>query len=136
VEIGLQGEHHRAEWLLSAELQGTIVRPVMAASVSTRQRQEADSRPGDMPRLPDEARAAVKGCAARQADLACRAAGKARRSDLCLLRDLQGVVHLDAKVPDRRFKFAMAKEQLHGPQVLRASVDQRRLGSPHMPNSA
>ena len=42
---------------------------------------------------------------------------------------LQCVIHLDAKVSDGALKFAVTKQELYGPQVLRTPVDQRRLGS-------
>ena len=59
-----------------------------------------------------------------------QAASPSRQSDLSLLGDFKGVVHLDAKVSHRRLKFGMAKQQLHGAQVFCAPLDQRRLGSP------
>ena len=57
-------------------------------------------------------------------------------SDLCLLGDLQSNIHLDAKVAHCGFKFAMAEQQLHGPQILRPSIDECRLGSPHRVRAA
>ena len=48
------------------------------------------------------------------------------RSDSSLLRDLQGVVHLDAEAVHRGFRFGVARKQLQGTQVLRAPLDQRR----------
>ena len=84
--------------------------PVMAESVNLRQRQEADGRPADMPHVSDEARSAPRACTARQAAFAGRAACTARLSDLSLLGDFQGIVHLNAKVADCRFKFAVAKQ--------------------------
>jgi len=52
----------------------------------------------------------------------------AGRSALGAFGHLQGVIHLDAKVFHGALKLAMAKQELHGPQVLRTPVDQRRLG--------
>ena len=43
---------------------------------------------------------------------------KERRFDLCLLRDLQRIVDLNAEVSDRRFQFRVAKKQLHCAQIL------------------
>lgn len=54
-----------------------------------------------------------------------------RRLDFGLLRDLQRVVYLDPEVSNGAFQLAMAEQELNGPQVLRASVDQCRLGPPH-----
>lgn len=50
----------------------------MAGSVNPLQHLEADGRPADMPRVPDEARFAPQGCTARQAGIAGRAARTAR----------------------------------------------------------
>jgi hypothetical protein len=55
----------------------------------------------------------------------------ARRSDLGLLRDLQGIVDLDAEVPHRRFQLGVPEEQLDGTQVLGSTVDERRLRPAH-----
>ena len=55
----------------------------------------------------------------------------AGRLDFGLLRDFQSIIDLDAKVSDGAFQLGMAKQQLNGPQVLRALVDQGCLGSPH-----
>ena len=51
--------------------------------------------------------------------------------DLRLLRDLERIVDLDPEVPHGAFKFRVAKQQLNGAQILRATVDQRRFGAPH-----
>ena len=45
------------------------------------------------------------------------AAGTTSRSDFCLLRDFQSVIHFNAKVSHRRFKLGMAKQQLDGAQL-------------------
>ena len=43
--------------------------------------------------------------------------------DLGLLRNLQSIIHLDAQIPDGTLQLGMTKQQLNGPQVLRAFVD-------------
>jgi hypothetical protein len=53
------------------------------------------------------------------------------RSDLSLLGDFQRVVHLDTEIAHGRLQLGMTKQQLHRTQVLRASIDQRCLGSSH-----
>lgn len=53
------------------------------------------------------------------------------RLDLGLLRDLERIVHFDAKVANRTLQLGMAKQQLNGPQILRAFVDQRCFRAPH-----
>jgi len=51
--------------------------------------------------------------------------------DFSLLGNFQGVIDLDAEISNGAFQLGMAKQELNGPQVLRALVDQRRFGSPH-----
>ena len=51
--------------------------------------------------------------------------------DFGLFRDFQRVIYLDSKVTNGALEFGMAEQNLHGPQVLRAFVDQRGLCSPH-----
>ena len=51
--------------------------------------------------------------------------------DFGLFRDFQRVIYLDSKVSDGTLQFGMAEENLDGPQVFRAFVDQRGFGSPH-----
>ena len=51
--------------------------------------------------------------------------------DLGLLGHFQGVVHIDAKITDRRINFAVAEEQLNRAEILRAFVDQAGLGTAH-----
>jgi hypothetical protein len=48
-----------------------------------------------------------------------------------LFRHFKGVIYLDAEVPDGTFKFRVTGQQLDGPEVLRATIDQRRLGPAH-----
>lgn len=50
---------------------------------------------------------------------------------LGLLRHLQGILHLDPEVSDRALELGMPEQDLDGPQVLRASVYERRLGPAH-----
>ena len=52
-------------------------------------------------------------------------------SDLGLFRQFQGVIDLDSEISHSAFNFAVAQEQLHGPQVLRSLVDQRRFCPSH-----
>lgn len=52
-------------------------------------------------------------------------------SDFRLLGDLKSVIHLDAEVPHRRLELGVPEQQLSGPKVLRAPVDQRCLGPAH-----
>jgi hypothetical protein len=40
----------------------------------------------------------------------------------------QGVIDLDAEVSDGTFDFGVAEQELHGPQVTSAPVDQGRFG--------
>ena len=54
-----------------------------------------------------------------------------RCSDSSLLRYLQGVIHFNDQVATGTFQLGVSQEQLNGPQVLGALVDQRRFGSPH-----
>lgn len=60
-----------------------------------------------------------------------KAAGRTgRRSNLRLLGDLQGVIHLNAEVSHGRLQLGVSEQQLHRPKVLGAPIDQRRLGAP------
>ena len=52
-------------------------------------------------------------------------------SDLCLLRNLQGIIYLYAKVSHRRFQLGVSEQQLHGSKVFCTAIDQRRLGPLH-----
>jgi len=44
-----------------------------------------------------------------------------------MLCDLKRVLHLDSKIPQIRLQFAMPEQELHGPEILRLTVDQGRL---------
>ena len=48
-----------------------------------------------------------------------------------LLGYFERVIDLDSKITHRAFKLGMPEQQLNGPQVLRAPVDQRCFYSPH-----
>ncbi len=50
-------------------------------------------------------------------------------SDIHLFCNRQGIVHINPEVSNRAFDLTVPKKQLHGAQVARAAVDQRRLGS-------
>ena len=47
------------------------------------------------------------------------------RSNLGLLRHLEGIVDLGSQVANRAFQLCAAEQQLHRPKVLRPPVDQR-----------
>src|SRR3990167_2602857 len=49
-------------------------------------------------------------------------------SDLRLLGDFEGVIDLDAQISHCRFELGVTEQQLHGSEVLGASIDQRSLG--------
>ncbi len=60
--------------------------------------------------------------------------GRARQlcpgtSDLDFLGDLNGIVNLDAKIPNRALDLRVAQQQLHRAQVAGSPIDKRRLGS-------
>jgi hypothetical protein len=52
-------------------------------------------------------------------------------SDFRVLGDLEGVIDLDTEVSHGRLELGVPEEQLNGPQVLRAPVDQYCLGPAH-----
>jgi hypothetical protein len=56
-------------------------------------------------------------------------AGSEARSNLCLLGDFKGIVDFDAEVTHGAFQLEMAQQELHGSEVLRSPIDQRRFGS-------
>jgi hypothetical protein len=49
--------------------------------------------------------------------------------DVNLLRNGNGVVHLDAQIPHCALDLTMPEEQLDGPEIACAPVDERCLGS-------
>ena len=50
-------------------------------------------------------------------------------SDVDLFGHFQRIVDLDAQVADRAVEIRVTEQQLNRPQVLRATVDQRRFGA-------
>lgn len=54
-----------------------------------------------------------------------------RRLDFGLLGNLQRVINLDAEIPHGTLQLGVAKQLLNRPQILRAFIDQGRLGPPH-----
>ena len=58
-----------------------------------------------------------------------RRAGQSRsalplKSDVDLFCYCQGIIDLDAKVPNRALDFGMPKQELNGPQVASTTVDE------------
>ncbi len=51
--------------------------------------------------------------------------------DLRLFGHFKCVIYLDAEVPNCTFKFPVTEQQLNSPEVLRPTIDQRRLGPAH-----
>jgi hypothetical protein len=47
-------------------------------------------------------------------------------SDINLFRYCQGVIDLDAEISDRAFDFGMPEQELDGPEISRAPIDQGR----------
>ena len=45
-------------------------------------------------------------------------------SDINLFRYCQGVIDLDAEIPDRAFDLGMPEQELDGPEVSRPPIDQ------------
>jgi len=45
-------------------------------------------------------------------------------SDVDLIRDCQGVIDLNAEIPDRAFDLGMPEQELDGPEIASAPVDQ------------
>lgn len=52
-------------------------------------------------------------------------------SDLSLLRDIQGIIHLDTQLPYCGQQFGVPKYQLNSTKVLAASIDHRYVGPSH-----
>ena len=50
-------------------------------------------------------------------------------SDVNLLGNCQGVVYFDAEVPDCAFDLGMPEQQLDGPEIARATIDQCRFSA-------
>jgi hypothetical protein len=68
---------------------------------------------------------------ARKRPHGSRPCGRRDDLDLRLLRDLQRVIHLNAEVSHSAFKLRVSQQELNGPQVLCALVDQGRFRTPH-----
>ncbi len=51
-------------------------------------------------------------------------------SNVNFLRNIQGIVHLNAQIPDGAFNFRMSKEQLNRSKVPGSPIDKGNLGSP------
>jgi hypothetical protein len=47
------------------------------------------------------------------------------RSNVDLLRNGEGIVYVDAKIPDSALYLGMAKQKLNGPQIPGPAVDER-----------
>jgi hypothetical protein len=50
-------------------------------------------------------------------------------SDVDLLGNRESIVHLDTKISNGAFDLSVPKKQLHGSQIARATIDQRRFCS-------
>lgn len=50
-------------------------------------------------------------------------------SYLCLLEQLQGVIHFNPQVADSRFEFGMSEPQLNSAKLLRSTTDESGHGS-------
>lgn len=53
-----------------------------------------------------------------------------RRSDIYLLRDLDGIVDFDAKVAHGALDLGVPEQELHCAQVSRPAIDQHRFRAP------
>jgi hypothetical protein len=49
------------------------------------------------------------------------------RLDVNLLRNRDGIIHLDAQIPNGALDFGVTEKQLNGPKISRAPVNQRCL---------
>jgi len=61
--------------------------------------------------------------------ISVRPADRPAALHLRLLRHFESVVDLDPKVADCAFQLGVPEQQLDGSKILRATVDQRRLGA-------
>ena len=52
--------------------------------------------------------------------------GRPGASDVDLFRYRQGVIDLDAEIPDRAFDLGMPEQELDGPEISRPPIDQGR----------
>ena len=53
-----------------------------------------------------------------------------RTSEVDFFGNLDGIVNLDAEVPNGALHLLMSKQKLHGPEVSSATIDQGSLGPP------
>jgi len=51
-------------------------------------------------------------------------------SNVYLLRDGEGIVHINAEIPDSALYISVTEQKLDGAQIPGAAVDHRRLRSP------
>jgi hypothetical protein len=51
------------------------------------------------------------------------------RSNVDLLRKREGIVYVDAEIPDSALYLGVAEQKLHGSQIPGAAVDERRFSS-------
>ena len=61
----------------------------------------------------------------------CRTRTSFPGSDISPLGDLQGVLDVDAQIANGALQLRVPKQELNGPKVSRASVDQRSFGPAH-----
>jgi hypothetical protein len=47
-----------------------------------------------------------------------------------LFRYRQGIIDLDAEISDRAFDLGMPEQELDGPEITRAPIDQGSFGAP------
>ena len=51
-------------------------------------------------------------------------------SDVNLFRYCEGVIDLDAEIPDRTLDLGVPEQKLDGPEIAGPPIDQRRFGAP------
>ena len=81
------------------------------------------------------AKSALPPIAVEIADIAGRDGGQSvsalpGTSHVDLLRDGEGIVHINAEIPHSALYLGVTKQKLDGAQITGATVDQRCLGSP------
>ena len=54
---------------------------------------------------------------------------RTRSSDIDLFRYCESIVYLDPEISNGAFDLSVPKKQLHGSQIARATIDQRRFCS-------
>jgi hypothetical protein len=80
--------------------------------------------------MSDQKQTSIRGIG-RSVPTAVKVASAGLPLDFCLLCYFERVVDLDSEITVRALKLGMPEQQLNGPQVLRAPVDQRCFCSPH-----